>query len=85
MRTMEIFNEVSREAIAYAYDNLKRDEFLNRMYTFIGETVENVRLQERLRASSVESSERLMNTHKTKPGPRAKESKENGQGELTGV
>lgn len=54
---MEIFNEDAKNAISQAYDNLKRDEFLNRIFSFIDE--ESVTRQ-------------IFDGIKTKPGPRAK-------------
>lgn len=69
---MDTFNEDAKNAISQAYDNLKRDEFLSRLFTFIDETIEVVRTEEQLARTKESLTRQIFDGVKTKPGPRAK-------------
>jgi hypothetical protein len=69
---MDTFNVNARQAIEQAYDNLKRDEFLNRLFTFIDETIEVVKVEEQLTRTKENLTRQIFDGVKTKPGPRAK-------------
>jgi hypothetical protein len=69
---MDIFNEDSKNAISQAYDNLKRDEFLNRLFTFIDDTIDVVKVEEQLTRTKENLTRQIFDGVKTKPGPRAK-------------
>jgi hypothetical protein len=69
---MDIFNEDSKNAISQAYDNLKRDEFLNRLNTYIQEVIELTWDYAQIKGKPEALSQKLFDGVKTKPGPRAK-------------
>jgi 5-methylcytosine-specific restriction endonuclease McrBC regulatory subunit McrC len=70
---MEILNHNAQKAIEYAYDNFKRDEFLERIYDYIRSTADLVRSQERMEYTKQLNENRLaQSTGRTKPGPKAK-------------
>lgn len=69
---MDTFNDDAKNAISQAYDNLKRDEFLNRLFTFIDDTIEVTRTEEQLERTKESLTRQIFDGIKTKPGPKAK-------------
>lgn len=72
----EFLTEDNKKTIALAYDMHKRDEFLERIYSFINGTVDNVRQVERSLQNYEETMKLLQNGLfngvKTKPGKLAR-------------
>lgn len=74
---MEILNYNARKAIEYAYDNFKRDEFLERIYEYIRSTADLIVTAEKLEYNKqLAESKLFQNNGKTKPGPKAKSAEE---------
>lgn len=81
---MKLLDETAKAVIGEAYDNLKRIDFLERLFEYI-EVAHSAELNKINAQNWADSALNKLIVAKTKPGPRAKEIKENGQGELTGV
>lgn len=73
---MEIMTDSAKHCIEIAYDSFKKEEFLNRIYSFIEESVDLAVRKERFELSAQHFHEKLIGDisggAKTKPGPKAK-------------
>lgn len=69
---MEILDEMAKSVISNAYDNLKKQDFLEKVFEYV-QASHDAELT-RVNASRVASNmlQRMVDVSKTKPGPRAK-------------